>query len=88
MTKEQEEIQRVETSTKKEEAEPILEEDHTIEDTTEEATTDKEVFQETWGLCQEKGVSHQMREIEEEQKEEDLMKEEVLQETVINNTHV
>ena len=88
MTKEQEEIQRVETFTKKEEAEPIPEEDHTIEDTTEEATTDEEVFQETWDLCQEKGVSHQMREIEEEQKEEDLMKEEVLKETVINNTHV
>ena len=47
MTKGQEEIQRVETSTKKEEAEPIPEEDHTIEDTTEEATTDEEVFQET-----------------------------------------
>ena len=47
MIKEQEETQRVEIFTKKEEAEPIPEEDHTTEDTTEEATTDKEVFQET-----------------------------------------
>ena len=47
MIKGQEEIHRVETSTKKEEAETIPEEDHTIEDTTEEAMTDKEVFQET-----------------------------------------
>ena len=88
MTKGQEEIHRVETSTKKEEAEPTPEEDHTIEDIIEETMTDEEAFQETWDLCQEKGVSHQTIEIEEEQKEEDLMKEEVLQETVINNTHV
>ena len=47
MIKEQEETQRVEIFTKKEEAEPIPEEDHITEDTTEEATTDKEVFRET-----------------------------------------
>ena len=47
MIKEQEETQRVEISTKKEEAGPIPEEEHITEDTTEEATTDKEVFQET-----------------------------------------
>ena len=46
MTKEQEEIQRVETFTKKEEAEPIPEEDHITENTTEKATKDKEVSQE------------------------------------------
>ena len=47
MIKEQEETQRVEISTKKEEAEPIPEEDHITENTTEEVTKDKEVSQET-----------------------------------------
>ena len=47
MTKRQEEIHRVETSTKKEEAEPTPKEDHTIEDIIEEIMTDEEAFQET-----------------------------------------
>ena len=47
MTKGQEEIHREETSTKKEEAEPTPEEDHTIEDIIEETMTDEEAFHET-----------------------------------------
>ena len=47
MTKEQEETQKEEISTKKEEAEPIPEEDHITENTTEEVMKDKEVSQET-----------------------------------------
>jgi len=47
MTKGQEETHRVETSTKKEEAEPTPKEDHTIEDIIEEIMTDEEAFQET-----------------------------------------
>ena len=47
MTKGQEEIHRVETSTKKEEAELTPKEDPTIEDIIEEIMTDEEAFQET-----------------------------------------
>ena len=47
MTKEQEETQKEEIFTKKEKAEPILEEENTTENTTEEVTKDKEVSQET-----------------------------------------
>ena len=47
MTKGQEEIHRVETSPKKEEAEPTPKEDPSIEDIIEEIMTDKEAFQET-----------------------------------------
>ena len=47
MIKEQEETQRVEISTKKEEAELTPKEDHTIEDIMEEIMTDEEAFQET-----------------------------------------
>ena len=88
MIKGQEEIHREETSTKTEEAEMTPEEDPSIEDIIEEIMTDKEAFQETWDLCQEIGVSHQTIEIEEEQKEENLMKGEVFQKTAINNTRV
>ena len=86
MTKEQEETQKEEIFTKKEKAEPIPEEENTTENTTEEVTKGKEVFQETWDLCQEEEVIPRMKEIE-EQKEEDLRKEGVLQETEIDNTH-
>ena len=67
MIKEQEETQRVEISTKKEEAEPIPEEDHITENTTEEVTKDKEVSQDTSDLGQGEGVIYQMREMEDQQ---------------------
>ena len=86
MTKEQEETQKGEIFTRKEKAELIPEEENTTDITTEEVTKGKEVFQETWDLCQEEEVIPRMKEIE-EQKEEDLRKEGVLQETEINNTH-
>ena len=86
MTKEQEETQKGEIFTRKEKAELIPEEENTTDITTEEVTKGKEVFQETWDLCQEEEVIPQMKEIE-EQKEEDLRKEGVRQETETNNTH-
>ena len=86
MTKEQEETQKGEIVTRKEKAELIPEEENTTENTTEEVTKGKEVFQETWDLCQEEEVIPRMKEIE-EQKEEDLRKEGVLQKTEIDKTH-
>ena len=88
MTKGQEEIHREEISTKTEEVEMTPEEDPSIEDIIEEIMTDKEAFQETWGLCQEIEVSHQIVETEVEQKEEELMRKEVVQKTTINNTNI
>ena len=86
MTQEQEETQKGEIFTRKGKAELIPEEENITDITTEEATKDKEVFQETWDLCQEEEVIPQMKEIE-EQKEEDLRKEGVLQKTEIDKTH-
>ena len=77
--------QREEISTKTERVEMTREEDPIIEDIIGDRMTDEETFHETWDLCQEIEVSHEIVEKEIEQKEEEQEKE-IIQKIGANQT--